>query len=192
MTEKEKMWAGLLFDPAKLDNNAEDIRKCLDLCYRYNYCPPGNTEEKQQILKQIIGSMGKNCVVTSPFWCDHGYNISMGDSFYSNHNLVITDGVSVTFGNHVLIAPNCCFTTAEHAMDPEQRKMGIEIARPIKIGNNVWFGAGVTVLAGSVIGDNTVIGAGSVVKGNIPSGVVAAGVPCRVIRKISYKDKIKD
>lgn len=113
----------------------------------------------------------------------------MGDFFYSNHNLVIQDGANVRFGDHVFVGPNCCFTTAEHAIDPDMRLAGVEIAKPITVGNNVWFGAGVTVLAGAEIGDNTVIGAGSVVKGRIPAGVVAVGVPCRVLRPITEEDR---
>ena len=95
----------------------------------------------------------------------------------------------MTFGDNVFIAPNCCFTTAEHAIDNELRKKGVEIAKPINVGNNVWIGAGSTVLAGETIGDDSVIGAGSVVTRDIPSGVVAAGVPCRVKRAISEEDK---
>lgn len=135
--------------------------------------------------------MGKQTVITPPFWCDYGYNITVGDYFYSNHNLVITDGAKVTFGDHVFIAPNCCFTTAEHAIDSEMRKRGVEIAKPITIGNNVWIGAGSTVLAGVTIGDNAVIGAGSVVTKNIPANVVAVGVPCKVMRKIIEEDKTR-
>ena len=105
--------------------------------------------------------------------------------------MIITDGAKVTFGDNVFIAPNCCFTTAEHAIDPEQRKAGIEIAKPITIGNNVWIGAGSTVLAGVTIGDNTVIGAGSVVKKSIPANVIAVGVPCKVLREITEEDKYR-
>ncbi len=105
--------------------------------------------------------------------------------------MIITDGAKVVFGDNVFVAPNCCFTTAEHAIDPEQRKAGIEIAKPITIGNNVWIGAGSTILAGVTIGENSVIGAGSVVTKDIPSGVVAVGVPCKVKRKITEQDKYK-
>ncbi len=97
----------------------------------------------------------------------------------------------VKFGDNVFVAPNCCFTTAEHALDPEQRKAGVEIAKPITIGNNVWMGAGSTILAGVTIGDNSVIGAGSVVTKDIPSGVIAVGVHCRVQREITEQDKYK-
>ncbi len=168
-----------------------EISKCKDKCYQYNQLNPNDTEFQQKLLAEILGKMGSNVMITPPFWCDYGYNITVGDYFYSNHNLIITDGAKVTFGDHVFIAPNCCFTTAEHAIDPQQRKAGIEIAKPITVGNNVWIGAGSTILAGAVIGDNTVIGAGSVVTKSIPSNVVAVGVPCKVIREITEKDKYR-
>lgn len=166
-----------------------EIVKGKDKCYRFNQLSPNDREEQRKILCELLGHMGKEVIFTPPFWCDYGYNIFVGDYFYSNHNLVITDGAKVTFGDHVFIAPNCCFTTAEHAIDPEMRKAGIEIAKPITIGNNVWIGASSTILAGVTIGDNSVIGAGSVVTKSIPANVVAVGVPCRVQREITEKDK---
>ena len=159
------------------------------MCFEYNKLSPNDTESQQKILKNPLGKMGKDVIITQPFWCDYGYNITVGDNFYSNHNMIITDGAKVTFGNNVFVAPNCCFTTAEHAIDPEMRRSGIEIAKPITIGNNVWIGAGSTILAGVEIGDNTVIGAGSVVKKSIPANVVAMGVPCKVLRNITESDK---
>lgn len=167
----------------------KEISKCKSVCYKYNQLSPNDRDEQQKILKELLGKMGENVIITPPFWCDYGYNISVGDYFYSNHNLIITDGAKVTFGDNVFIAPNCCFTTAEHALDPEMRKAGIEIAKPITIGNNVWIGAGSTILAGVTIGDNSVIGAGSVVKKSIPANVVAVGVPCKVLREITEDDK---
>lgn len=167
------------------------ISKCKDKCYKYNQLNPNDRAMQTQMLKDILGSMGKEVIITPPFWCDYGIHISVGDYFYSNHNLIITDGASVTFGDNVFIAPNCCFTTAEHAIDPEMRKRGIEIAKPISVGNNVWIGAGSTILAGVSIGDNTVIGAGSVVTKSMPANVVACGVPCRVQREISEEDKYR-
>lgn len=166
-----------------------EIRKCKEKCYRYNQLCPNDYEAQCEILTDLLGQMGKETVITPPFWCDYGYNITVGDYFYSNHNLVITDGAKVTFGDHVFIAPNCCFTTAEHAIDPEMRKNGVEIAKPIKVGNNVWIGAGSTILAGVTIGDNSVIGAGSVVTKDVPPNAVAVGVPCRVMREINEDDK---
>ncbi|MDD3999827.1 MAG: sugar O-acetyltransferase [Bacilli bacterium] len=168
-----------------------EMEKCKDKCYRYNQLSPNDKEAQQKLLTEILGSMGKETVILPSFYCDYGYNISVGDYFYANHNLIINDGAKVSFGNNVFVAPNCCFTTAEHAIDPEQRKAGIELAKPITIGNNVWIGAGAIILAGVEIGDNSVIGAGSVVKRSIPANVVAVGVPCKVIRKISEADKYR-
>lgn len=167
----------------------KEIEKCKEKCYKYNQLCPNDRETQKKILEELIGKMGKDVIITPPFWCDYGYNITLGDSFYSNHNMIITDGAKVTFGDNVFVAPNCCFTTAEHSIDPEQRKAGVEIAKPITIGNNVWIGAGSTILAGVTIGDNSVIGAGSVVKKSIPANVVAVGVPCKVLREITEEDK---
>ena len=155
----------------------QEIKKCKEKCFRYN-----------QLLAEILGEMGDHVIITPPFWCDYGYHIKIGNRFYANHNMIITDGANVTFGDDVWIAPNCCFTTAEHAVDPEQRKAGIEVAKPITIGNCVWIGAGSTILAGVTIGDGAVIGAGSVVTRSIPGNVVAVGVPCKVLREITQED----
>ncbi len=189
MKPKAKVPLNCLFQGCYNPELEAEIRKCKDQCYRYNQLNPNDLEAQRKILSGLLGRMGENVIFTPPFWCDYGYNISVGDFFYSNHNLIITDGAEVTFGNNVFIAPNCCFTTAEHAIDPQQRRDGLEIAKPITVGNNVWIGAGVTVLAGVTIGDNSVIGAGSVVTKSIPGGVVAVGVPCKVMRKITEEDK---
>lgn len=167
----------------------EEIRKGKEKCFKYNQLCPNDREAQQIILQELLGKMGKETIITPPFWCDYGYNITVGDYFYSNHGMIITDGAKVTFGDNVFVAPNCCFTTAEHAIDPEMRKAGVEIAKPITVGNNVWIGSGSTILAGVEIGDNTVIGAGSVVTKSIPSNVVAVGVPCKVLREITDEDK---
>ncbi len=179
----------LLFQGCYNPAYEEQIRIAKEQCFRYNQLSPNDRAAQQDILRNLLGSMGKGAVSTPPFWCDYGYNIRIGDNFYSNHGMVITDGAAVTFGDSVFVAPHCCFTTAEHAIDPEMRKAGIEIAQPITIGNNVWIGANATLLAGVTIGDNTVIGAGSVVTRSIPGNVVAVGVPCRVLRPITDADK---
>lgn len=189
MKKKPKVPINCFFQGCYNPAYEEEIRKGKEKCFMYNRLCPNDRTAQAEILKDLLGKMGKETIITPPFWCDYGYNIFVGDYFYSNHNLIITDGAKVTFGNNVFIAPNCCFTTAEHAIDPEMRKSGIEIAKPITIGNNVWIGAGSTILAGVEIGDNTVIGAGSVVTKPIPSNVVAVGVPCKVLREITEKDK---
>ena len=129
---------GCLFQACYNPELEEEIRKC----YQFNRLSPNDRDGQQNILKDLLGGMGDNLVFTPPFWCDYGYHIFMGDFFYANHNLVITDGAEVRFGDHVFIAPDCCITTAEHAIDPEQRKAGMEAAKPVSIGNNVWIGAG--------------------------------------------------
>lgn len=191
MTEKEKAAAGYLYNANHDPEILKDIMSCGDLCHQYNQLRPTQLAEKGEVLKKIIANQGEDVCVFGPFWCDYGYNITIGNHFFANRNCQFLDGGKITFGDYVFIAPNCCFTTAEHALDVEQRNEGLEVALPITIGNNVWIGAGVTVLGGVTIGDNTVIAAGSVVTKDIPSGVLAAGVPCRVLREITEADKEK-
>lgn len=191
MKEFEKAQAGYLYDA----NNDEDIIKkrieCAELCYDFNMCRPSDFEKQNEILQRIIGSIKGSYFITQPFHCDYGFNVSIGESFYSNYNLTILDGAKVTFGDNVFIAPNCVFSTAGHAIDSEQRNQGLEIALPITVGNSVWIGANVTVLPGVTIGNDVIIGAGSVVNKDISDGVIAAGVPCKVIRIITEDDKNK-
>lgn len=189
MTEKEKATAGYLYNANYDEDILADISRCNDLCHEFNQINPSNRNAQTQILKKIFGKMGDNVTINTPFWCDYGYNTSIGDYFFANHNCQILDGGKVSFGNHVFIAPNCLFTTAEHALDAKQRNEGLEVALPITVGNNVWIGAGTIVLGGVSIGDNTVIGAGSVVTKDIPANVIAVGVPCRVLREITDEDK---
>lgn len=191
MKEWEKARAGYLYDANYDPEIVEKRRKCADLCYEFNQCRPSETEKQTELIKKIIGCVKGAFVITAPFYCDYGSNITIGNDFYTNHNCTILDGARVTFGNHVFIAPNCVFSTAGHAIDAKQRARGLEIALPITVGDHVWIGANVSVLPGVTIGSNSIIGAGSVVNKNIPEGVIAAGVPCRVLRKITEKDKEK-
>lgn len=135
-------------------------------------------------MKKILGKTKEKFFIEQPFVCDYGYNIEIGENFYSNHNLTILDGAKVQFGDNVFVAPNCGFYTAGHPLDYETRNKGLEYAKPIKVGNNVWIGGNVVVLPGVTIGNNVVIGAGSVVNKDIPSNSVAVGNPCKVIKKI--------
>lgn len=187
MTEKEKMLAGQLYFPGDDELYAERTR-CKDLCFDFNNTRPSNEDRLTELLSRIVGKMGEDAFITPPFNCDYGYNITLGKNFYANHNLVILDCAEVTFGDNVMIAPNCCFSAAKHPLDAKTRNKWLEDSLPIKVGNNVWIGANVTVLPGVTIGDNTVIGAGSTVTRDIPSGVVAFGSPCRAVRKIEQAD----
>ncbi len=185
MTEKEKMLKGLPYNPAKDEILIEERFCCKELCRDYNDLRPRDMEGRTALLHRIFGKIEGDVIVEQPFFCDYGYNISIGRNFFSNHNLVILDCAPVSFGDNVFIAPNCGFYTAGHPVDPEERRLGLEYAKPIRIGNDVWIGGGVSVLPGVTIGNNVIIGAGSVVTRDIPSDSVAVGNPCRVIRKIN-------
>ncbi len=191
MTEKEKMIAGKVYNCFD-EELSTALRKAKQLCHKYNDIFFEDGAAAKKIIDELLQAEHNDgyCVFTPSFWCDYGFNIKVGKNFYSNHNLVILDCAEVRFGDNVFIGPNCGFYTAIHPIDAEQRKMEIEWAKPIKVGNDVWFGGSVTVLPGVTIGDNVVIGAGSVVVKDIPSGVVAVGNPCKPIRKITEADKL--
>lgn len=187
-TEKEKAREGILYDA---NNDAELLAERLaaaDMTYELNRLRPSQVAEREALFRRLFGKTGKVFSIVSPFFCDYGYNIEIGENFFMNMNCVILDGAKVTFGDNVFVAPGCGFYTAGHPLDAERRNAGLEYALPIRIGNNVWIGAQVCVLPGVTIGDNSVIGAGSVVTKDIPSGVLAAGNPCRVIRPITEAD----
>ena len=184
MTEKEKMLAGELYDANYNEELIKDRYDVKDKCFKYNNIEPSDLEKRKKLIKEILGKTKESFLIEQPFICDYGYNICIGENFYSNHNLIILDANKVEFGDNVFIGPNCGFYTAGHPIDVEQRNKGLEYAKSIKIGNNVWFGGNVCVLPGVTIGDNVVIGAGSIVTKNIPSNVVAVGNPCRVIKEI--------
>ncbi|WP_029902268.1 sugar O-acetyltransferase [Prevotella sp. 10(H)] len=191
MTEKEKAAKGLLYNANYDKEIISDREKAKEILYHYNHLHPSKTEERQQIIRGLLKSAGKEFIIEPPFYCDYGYNIEIGENFFSNMNLVILDGAMVTIGSNVFIAPNVGIYTAGHPFDVQQRNEGLEYAYPVTIGDNVWIGAGVNILPGVNIGSNTVIGAGSVVSKDIPEGVLAVGNPCRVIRKITDEDKGK-
>lgn len=189
MTEKEKAAKGLIYD-ANYDTELVNERlACRVLCYEYNKLHPSEEEKQDELLRKLVGKCGKAALVLPPFYCDYGYNIEVGDNFFANYNCTILDAAKVTFGDNVFIAPNCGFYTAGHPLDVPQRNQGLEYAYPITVGNNVWIGAGVVVLPGVKIDDNAVIGAGSVVTKDIPSGVLAVGNPCKVIREVPQEEK---
>lgn len=189
MTEKEKMLAQKLYD-ANYDAELEKERlDCKALCQEYNHLPIKDVDARHSFIKKILGKTGENVHIEPDFWCDYGYNITVGENFYANHGLVILDAGGVTFGDNVFIAPSCGFHTSGHPVDFERRNKGLEYAYRITVGDNVWFGAGVQVMPGVTIGSNVVIGGGSVVVKDIPSGSVAVGNPCRVLRAITEEDK---
>ncbi|WP_293713822.1 sugar O-acetyltransferase [uncultured Parabacteroides sp.] len=184
MTEKEKCRQGLLYDANYDQELLADREKAKEQLYDYNRLRPSQQEERMQVLKRLLGKTGESLIIEPPFACDYGYNIEVGENFYANVNLVILDGAKVAIGDNAFIAPNVGIYTAGHPLDAPQRNKGLEYARPITIGHNVWIGAGVNILPGVTIGDNAVIGAGSVVTKDIPANVLAVGNPCQVIKEI--------
>ena len=185
--ELEKMMSGDLYDATNNTTLLDLLTQTQELCHDYNLLRPSQTAERTELMRRILGKTGERFKIISPFFCDYGFNIEVGENFFANFNLVILDEARVTFGDNVFIAPNCAFYTAGHPLDVAQRNAGLEYSLPIRVGNNVWIGGNVCVMPGVTIGDNTVIGAGSVVVHDIPAGVLAAGNPCRVIRQLDAK-----
>ena len=183
MTEKEKMLTGLLYNPCINELETERLY-AQDLCFELNQLPPSAAHKRQQLLKKLLGKTTEQFTIMPGFQCDYGYNIEIGENFFANFNCIILDAAKVTFGHNVLVAPNCGFYTSGHPLDSQTRNSGLEFAKPITIGNNVWIGGNVIVLSGVTIGDNSVIAAGSIVERDIPSNVIAMGTPCRVHRKL--------
>lgn len=193
MDEREKMINGYAYYPEDSKELYNDRIRVKSLCWEYNNLCPDKINERKKLIKKIVGKCGAKYFIEPFFQCDYGYNIEIGNNFYSNHNLVILDCAKVKFGDNVFVAPNCGFYTACHPINADIRNTGLEYALPITVGNNVWIGGNVVVLAGVTIGDNVVIGAGSVVTKNIPSNVIAVGNPCRVLKEITndIKEKYK-
>jgi len=163
---------------------------CADKCHELNMMRPSMRNEREHILRSLLGSAGNRLTIHNPFRCDFGFNIHIGDDFVGNFNLTILDEAEVKIGDNVMIGPNCSLITITHALQFDQRAEGMMRALPITIGNNVWIAANVTVLPGVTIGDGAVIGAGSVVTKSIPAGMLAVGNPCRTIRLVSSQDRI--
>lgn len=158
--------------------------------YDYNMTRPSEQALREKLLKQLLGSVGENCWIEPPIRVAYGNHIHIGKNFYGNFNFVVVDDATVTIGDNVMVAPNVTISTAGHPIDPEIRITGQQFSLPVTIEDNVWLGTGVIINPGVTIGRNSVIGAGSVVTKSIPANVVAAGVPCRVLREISAEDKL--
>ena len=188
-TEWEKLQSGEIYNDFDQDlfNRRVEAKK---LFRAYNRLADEEVESRNDIMKQLFKSVGSNVWIEPDFRCEFGKNISIGNDVYINFGCVILDCGPVTIGNQVLIGPNVGIYDANHALDAQERMDGALIPDKISIGNRVWIGGGTIILPGVTIGDDTVIGAGSIVTHDIPSGVVAVGNPCHVLRKLTDKDKI--
>ena len=188
MTEKELMLSEQLY----IANDAElakDNAKARKLTRLINMATEEQADYRLQLFRELFGSIGNKFWVEPPFRTDYGCNTYIGDNFYANYDCIFIDVAKIVIGNNVFLGPRVCLYTAGHPIDAEIRNEQLEYGKNIKIGNDVWIGGNTVINPGVTIGDNVVIGSGSVVTKDIPSGVIAAGVPCRVIRKITEEDK---
>ena len=186
-TEKEKMIAGELYDPLDEEITADRLQARL-LIKQFNDTGDERLEERTAILKKLIPVTGKNLWLQPPFYCDYGYNIIMGDNVYLNFNCILLDVSYINIGSRTMLGPNVQIYTATHPINYKERSAGKEYSKAINIGEDVWIGGSAVICPGVSIGDRSIIGAGSVVTKNIPADVVAAGNPCKIIRKLNATD----
>ena len=188
MNQWERMVSGQLYDAGD-----EALRKARQrakaLCRQYNDAPPEDDAARADILRRLLGSVGKNCWIEPTLRCDYGTNISVGNNFYANYDCVFLDVAPITIGNNVLLGPRVGLYAAGHPIAASVRNTGLEFGAPITIEDNVWIGGGVSVCPGVTIGTGSIIAAGSVVTRDVPLGVVAGGNPCRVLREIGEHDR---
>jgi maltose O-acetyltransferase len=182
-TEKQKMLAGELYSPDDLELQLEQLR-ARELTHRFNQSPPHQIEFRQELLRELFGAMGEDVLVEPPFHCDYGSNIYIEDGVFINFNCVFLDCADIALGRGTMLGPAVQIYAATHPTDAATRASGLELARPVIIGSNVWIGGSAIILPGVTIGDNSVIGAGSVVTRDVPANVVAVGNPCRVLKPL--------
>lgn len=189
MSNKDKMHTGELYLPGDVEIMKEQ-QICLDKLYDYNMTRPTESEKRQELLKEMFAEIGEDCYIEPPFHANWGgKHVHFGKCVYANFNFTAVDDTHIYVGDYTMFGPNVILATAGHPILPELRQEAYQYNMPVHIGKNCWLGAGVIVLPGVTIGDNTVIGAGSVVTKDIPSNVVAVGNPCRVLREINEHDK---
>ncbi len=185
---KERMKSGKLYFCTDEELAREQL-KCLDRLYDFNQTRPSEMEKRSALLKEILAEVGENCYVEPPLHANWGIHTHFGRNVYANFNLTLVDDTDIFVGDSVMFGPNVVVATAGHPIDPELRRKVAQFNVPVRIGSNVWIGAGAILLPGVTIGENSVIGAGSVVTHDIPPNVVAVGNPCRVLREISDRDR---
>jgi maltose O-acetyltransferase len=182
-SEKQKMLGGELYDPLDGELSAQRVRTRM-LLKAFNEIPEDRATERIALLRELIPECGDEVYIQPPFYCDYGSHISLGEKVYMNFNCVILDVARVRIGARVLFGPAVQVYAAAHPLSAKQRMTGFELGKPVEIGDDVWVGGGAIICPGVRIGARSMIGAGSVVAKDIPSGVLAAGNPCRVIRPI--------
>ena len=190
MTQKERMLAGKLYSAD--DRELRDMKcKCDLLLDEFNSTANNDTVARKNILKKLFKSAGVNVQFNKPFYCDYGSNIQVGNNVYANFDCIFLDVNKIIIGDNVLFGPRVCIYTAGHPIDKDIRSIGLEFGKRVVIGNDVWIGGNTVINPGITIGNNVVIGSGTIVTKNIPSGVIFAGNPGKVIREITSEDKVR-
>ena len=189
MTDREKIHSGKIYYPSG-DEIMNEQLSYVDKLYDFNATRPTELDKRELLLREMFAEIGEGCYIEPPFHANWGgHHVHFGNNVYANFNLTMVDDTHIYVGDCTMFGPNVTVATAGHPIDPELRAKAYQYNMPVHIGKNCWFGAGVIVLPGVTIGDNTVIGAGSVVTKDIPSNVVAVGNPCKVLRPINEHDK---
>lgn len=189
MAMKDKMHTGDLYLPGDEEIMREQLQ-CLEKLYEYNTTRPLETEKRAELLMEMFAEMGEECYIEPPLHANWGgHHVHFGKNIYANFNLTLVDDTHIYVGDYTMFGPNVTVATAGHPIDPALREQGYQYNAPVRIGKNCWIGAGVIIVPGITIGDNVVVGAGSVVTKDLPDNVVAVGNPCRVLREVNERDK---
>ena len=190
MTEKERMLSGKMFTAMGDEELSELSHNNRSRMQEFNRSKQDEYELRDEIVREVFGSVGDNSIIEQPVQIDYGAHIHIGDNFYANFDCIFMGGAEIKIGNDVMIGPRVSLLTASHPVGAKARRSGLAYALPITIEDDVWIGGNTTVLPGVRIGKSSIIGAGSVVTGDIPAGVMAAGNPCRVLRRLTKDDAI--
>ena len=189
MDIREKQHSGMLYLPGDESLQREQLQ-CLDRLHAFNQLRPSQLEEKTAMLREMFAEIGEDCYIETPFHANFGgKHVHFGKNIYANFNLTLVDDTHIYIGDYTMLGPNVTIATAGHPILPELRERGLQFNMPVRIGRNCWLGAGAIVMPGVTIGDNVVVGEGSVVTRDLPSDVVAVGNPCRVLRPVGERDR---
>ena len=189
MDIREKQHGGQLYLPGDESLQREQLR-CLNRLYEFNQIRPSDLERKTALLKEMFAELGEDCYIETPFHANWGgRHVHFGSNIYANFNLTLVDDTHIYVGDFTQFGPNVVLATAGHPIDPELRERYYQYNAPVRIGRNCWLGANVVVVPGVTMGDNVVVGAGSVVTKDLPSNVVAVGNPCRILREVNDHDR---
>ncbi len=189
MAERDKLHTGEIYFPGDPEISAQQVI-WQDMVMEYNNIPHVQQARRDEMLRKMFAEVGEGCYVETPFYANMGgHHVHFGKNVYANYGLTLVDDTHIYVGDCTMFGPNVTIATAGHPIDPELRSRGLQYNMPVRIGRNCWLGAGVIVMPGLTIGDNVVIGAGSIVTKDIPSNVVAVGNPCRVLRSVGEHDR---